>query len=69
MSSGRRKSRRRPKMEAPRVKVSSRCPTTGKRGYRTKLEALDVASRASKTGPQRAYRCSCGAWHLTRSRA
>lgn len=48
----------------------TRCRPTGKRRYRDKLDALEVASRAAVTGPQRAYHCpECDGWHLTRSRA
>jgi len=44
----------------------TRCEETGKRGYEAKADAISVAARASKAGPQRAYLCEfCERWHLT----
>ena len=43
------------------------CTKTGKRGYKSKLNALTVASWTSKRGGlSRPYKCpTCGNWHLT----
>lgn len=43
-----------------------RCPTCGKRTYRDKLDALQVAAYAAATGAQRVYKCGNG-YHLTRA--
>lgn len=53
---------------APRRKIKmKRCEETGKRGYRSKGDALTIAIRAVRNfKPQRVYRCPhCGLFHLT----
>lgn len=56
-----------------------RCPTPEKGRFRTRGEALRAVDRIVKDNaqavaplpfaPQRAYRCACGVWHLTRMEA
>lgn len=43
------------------------CETTGKKGYATKLDALEVLVSASRRkAVQRAYECPhCGRWHMS----
>lgn len=46
------------------------CPTPAKLAYQSQNRALSAALSASrKFGVARPYRCACGWWHLTVSRA
>jgi hypothetical protein len=66
VSAGSKQAHARPR--APRQTIfMKRCPTTKKRGYENKADAVATASRASRAfGVQRAYKCPfCRLWHLT----
>lgn len=48
--------------------MSTPCPKPEKRAYRTQLQAIAAALGSSRTyggAGMRAYRCRCGAWHVT----
>ena len=54
-----------------RLPDTTECPTPGKRKYVGQSEAnraLGVAWRTQGASqrPVRAYKCECGAWHLTK---
>lgn len=65
MSAGSKQAHTRPKPPRETVFIKH-CPTTKKRGYTSKKDALVIAARACRTFPQRAYECPfCDDWHLT----
>lgn len=49
----------------PAAPIIESCPTPSKVRYSGKVEALAVARAVQG---MRAYRCSCGAWHLSSRR-
>lgn len=61
---GRRGATQPPKRKRQKV---TRCPTTNKLSFPSKLAALDALSRfARRAAVQRAYDCEfCEGWHLT----